>query len=163
VEIDEILAPAADRQSNPVHGLAASSPAVTAPGDIWELDHHSLHCNSPLEPESYEKILGADPVVAFVDPPLDGLSSEQRLTFVKAAGEQSYANRGLGGIAYWLTAWPHLGESLSALAPVFGTARDMAVWVKSCVRQGTLYQSRHDHVVVYVKGAGAPQRQAILA
>src|SRR5262249_44951734 len=75
VEIDEILAPAPEPRSNALHELAAPSPAVTAPGDIWELDHHTLHCSSPLEPESYEKILAVDPVVAFVDPSLDGLSS----------------------------------------------------------------------------------------
>ena len=163
VEIDEILTPAPERRSGTASELAGASPVVTAPGDIWELDHHILHCNSPLESGSYEKILGADPVVAFVDPPFDELSSEQRLTLVKAAGEQIHSNLALGGVVYWFMAWPHLGGTLSALEPVFGAPREMAVWVKSGVREGTLYQSRHEHVAVYVKGLGVPQRQAVFA
>jgi hypothetical protein len=165
VEIDEILAPAPvpDRRSGTANELAGVSPVVTAPGDLWELDGHFLHCNSPLEPGSYEKILGSDPVVAFVDPPLDGLSSEQRRTLVKAVGEQIRANLAPGGIAYWFMACPYLGESLAALEPVFGNPRDMAVWVKPSVQDGALYQSQLEHVAVYVNGAGAPQRQAVFA
>jgi hypothetical protein len=163
VEIDAILAPAPDRRSDPGDGFAAPSPLVTAPGDVWELDDHLLSCSSPLDPGSYEKILGADPVVAFVDPPLGGLSSEQHLTLVTSAGEQIRSNLALGGIVYWFMAWPYLGESLAALKPAFGSPRDMAVWVKSGVQEGTLYQSQHEHVAVYVNGAVVPQRQAVFA
>ncbi len=162
-EIDEILAPVPERQSDAAPELEAPSCVVTAPGDVWELDHHVLSCGNPLDPGSYENILPVYPVVAFVDLPLGEVSSEQRLTLVTSTGEQIRANLGAGGIAYWFMEWPYLAESLAALEPVFGSPSDMVVWVTSSVEAGTLYQSQHEHVAVYVNGGIVPQRQAVLA
>lgn len=39
--------------------LALDGPAVSRPGDVWELGRHRLVCGDALRRESYEKLLAA--------------------------------------------------------------------------------------------------------
>lgn len=48
----------------------ASGPAVTQPGDLWQLGNHRLLCGNALEARSWERLMGDDVAALVVtDPP----------------------------------------------------------------------------------------------
>ena len=62
--------PATDDPADDLTGLRSEGPAISQPGDVWQLDRHRLVCADALRSDSYELLLGgelAQMVVA--DPP----------------------------------------------------------------------------------------------
>jgi ParB-like chromosome segregation protein Spo0J len=62
-EIDLLLdgkpPPATDDPADDVTGLRSEGPAISQPGDVWQLDRHRLVCADALRSDSYELLLGA--------------------------------------------------------------------------------------------------------
>ena len=73
-------------------------PAVTEPGDLWQLGDHRLYCGSALDPVAYATLLGSEQARAvFCDPPynvridgnVSGLGKTRHRDFAMASGEMS--------------------------------------------------------------------------
>jgi hypothetical protein len=133
--------------------FAVDGPAVSRPGDVWELGRHRLVCGDALRPETYERLLGGDLAQMVVtDPPynlrvahVSGRGKVRHREFKMASGEMSesaftgflekfirYAIRFSrdGAIHYLFMDWRHLPELLNAARPLYSARRHNAdtVW-----------------------------------
>jgi hypothetical protein len=73
-EIDLLLdgkpPPATDDPADDVTGLRSEGPAISQPGDVWQLDRHRLVCADALRSNSYELLLGSELAQMIIaDPP----------------------------------------------------------------------------------------------
>src|SRR5262249_14582063 len=60
---------AADPADDLTH-FGLDGPAVSRPGDVWELGRHRLVCGDALRPETYVRLLGGDTAqMVATDPP----------------------------------------------------------------------------------------------
>jgi len=73
-------------------------PAITQPGDVWQLGKHRLVCGDALEPETYKALMqGKKAHMVFTDPPYNvpvnghvgGLGKTKHREFAMASGEMS--------------------------------------------------------------------------
>src|SRR3954451_20395041 len=73
-----------------------SGPAVSRPGDIWQIGQHRLICADSTKAESYQALLGPERAqMVFTDPPYNvpiaghvgGLGAIQHREFAMASGE----------------------------------------------------------------------------
>jgi ParB-like nuclease domain len=78
--------------------LALQGPAVSQPGDLWELGPHRLLCGDARQPADYKRLLGGDKAQMVVtDPPYNvridghamGRGKIRHREFMQASGEMS--------------------------------------------------------------------------
>jgi DNA modification methylase len=178
-EIDVLigeLSPAAN-DNDPADELVAPAPgpAVSRPGDIWQIGPHRLICADSTKAESYQALLGEERAqMVFTDPPYNvpisghvgGLGAIQHREFAMASGEMSeseFTNFLLGvfrqlaaysvdgAIHFQCMDWRHVGEMLAA-GNAYSELKNICVWVKNNGGMGSLYRSQHEFVFVFKSG-----------
>lgn len=156
-----------------------SLPAISRPGDLWQLNEHRILCGSALEDESFATLMGADRARAvFTDPPYNvkidgnvcGKGSIQHREFAMAAGEMSsgeftdFLGKVVASLARYSTDgslhyicmdWRHIRELSEASRRVLGDPINLCVWVKDNGGMGSLYRSQHELVFVFKNGQAA--------
>ena len=157
----------------------SAGPAVTQPGDLWQLRKHRLLCASSLQEDSYKTLMaGRRAAVVFSDGPynvkIDGHVSGNGAThhreFAMASGEMSEAefvaflstslrllarHSAVGSVHFICMDWRHMKELLAAGGQVYDSLLNLCVWVKDNGGMGSLYRSRHELVFVYRNGKGS--------
>jgi DNA modification methylase len=175
-EIDFILADG-DEADDLANALPQTLdvPAVSRPGDLWQLEQHRLYCGSALESPSYQRLLANERAhMVFTDPPYNvpihghvgGRGGIKHREFAMASGEmtdaqfteflstflqrvESFAQD--GAICFVCMDWRHTEHLLKA-AQRF-TLKNICVWVKNNAGMGSLYRSQHEFIFVLKCGA----------
>lgn len=153
-------------------------PAVTKPGDVWQIGPHRLICSDATLAESYGRLLGSEKAqLVFSDPPYNvpidgnvcGLGKVKHREFAMASGEMSEAAfttflttvfRHLasassdGAIQFQCMDWRHVGEILAAGRAAYSELKALCVWAKTNGGMGSLYRSQHELVFVFKAGSG---------
>jgi DNA modification methylase len=151
----------------------AMGPAVSQPGDIWQLGAHRLICGDARDPKALAKLLGGDEVdLIFTDPPYNvavdghvgGLGKVKHREFAFASGEMSpaefttFLREALapaaarcreGAIAYICMDWRHMREMLAAGDAAFHELKNLCVWNKTNGGMGSFYRPKHELVFVW--------------
>ncbi len=154
----------------------STRPAVSRPGDLWQLGPHRLLCGDARDPEAYRRLLdGRTAQMAFTDPPYNvridghicGDGSVHHDEFVMASGEMDEAQftsflttvlRNLtahsqdGSIHYVCMDWRHIGELLAAGRAAYAELKNLCVWNKDNGGMGSFYRSKHELVFVFKNG-----------
>jgi DNA modification methylase len=177
-EIDLLLDDddAGDRDPADVVPEPAVGPAITQPGDIWQLGRHKLICGDALKPETYRQLMGDDRARSvFTDPPYNvkidghvcGSGKVKHREFAMATGEMDKAGftrflldalSGMaevsldGAIHFVCMDWRHMEELSAAGAEVYSALKNLVVWAKTNGGMGTFYRSRHELIFVYKVG-----------
>lgn len=159
--------------------LCLAGPAVTRPGDIWEMGPHRLICGDALEGDVYARLLGDERAgMVFTDPPynvpidghVSGLGKVVHREFAMASGEMSsdgftaflarcftniveYSTN--GSIHFICMDWRHMGEVLAAGLEPYSELKNLCVWAKTNGGMGSLYRSQHELVFVFKAGTGS--------
>lgn len=156
----------------------AAGPAVTRPGDVWQIGPHRLICGDSTQEETYQRLLGAGRAqMVFTDPPYNvpigghvcGLGSVQHREFAMASGEMSEGEftaflttvfRQLaafsidGAMHYQCMDWRHMRELLAAGQDAYAELKNLCIWSKTNGGMGSLYRSQHELVFVFKAGKG---------
>jgi len=175
-EIDLVLQDGAKEDKDDTPELAEPGPAITQPGDLWQLGKHRILCGSALEEISFSALMGDHRAhMIFVDPPynvvidgnVSGKGAVKHGDFKMASGEMDEAeftkflsdSLGLlarhsisGSVHFICMDWRHIGEMLSAGGNAYDTLLNLCVWVKDNGGQGSFYRSRHELVFVFRNG-----------
>ncbi len=177
-EIDLLLSDADADQADPADAVpeVAVGPAVTQPGDVWQIGRHRLICGDSTMSETYARLLAGERAqMIFTDPPynvkidghVSGLGATKHREFAMASGEMSEAEftRFLkdvfanlaghavdGAIHFVCMDWRHVGEVLAAATPVYSELKNICVWAKTNGGMGSLYRSQHELVFVLKSG-----------
>jgi DNA modification methylase len=154
----------------------STEPAVTSPGDLWQLGRHRLLCGDARSAEHVARLTGGAAVdLIFTDPPYNvpidgnvgGLGSIKHREFAFASGEMSSeqftefltttlgnaaASAKDGAIAYVCMDWWHMREVLDAGEAVFAELKNLCVWNKTNDGMGSFYRSKHELVFVFKVG-----------
>lgn len=157
--------------------VIADGPAITRPGQIWQLGPHRLLCGDSTLLQSCQAVMAgglADAV--FTDPPYNvAINGHVRTRpgsreFVMAAGEMSvdqftaFLTKALagiasvikdGGVAYICMDWRHLRELDAAREANALELINLCVWDKGTGGMGSFYRSQHELVFVTRKGKTA--------
>ncbi|WP_218037627.1 site-specific DNA-methyltransferase [Reyranella soli] len=178
IDLDRLEAPKPVKAAKPevVPELERDRPAVSAPGDLWQLGKHLLFCGNALEPASYQKLMSEDRAqMVFTDPPYNvgidghvcGLGSVRHQNFAMASGEMttsefteflgSFMAQAVqyslnGAIHYICMDWRHIGEVLNAAGELY-ELKNVCVWNKTNGGMGTFYRSKHEMVFVFKVGS----------
>ncbi|MEM6411972.1 MAG: ParB N-terminal domain-containing protein, partial [Pseudomonadota bacterium] len=174
-DIDQIIASIgfdSDEAEEPPIPERSSGPAITQPGDIWQIGAHRLICDDATKPEIYDRLLdGAKADLVFTDPPynvpidghVSGLGKQTHREFAMASGEMTEKEfeaflRSVfghlarvskdGAIHFVCMDWRHMGEVLSAGRETYTELKNLCVWAKSNGGMGSLYRSQHELVFV---------------
>lgn len=166
-----------DEADDSVTGPSADEPAVSVPGDVWQLGPHRIVCGSALESETYDALLqGGRAAMVFTDPPynvpiaghVSGKGAIQHAEFAMASGEMSreaftaFLSEALaamkrssvaGALLYACIDWRHLGELTAAGEGQGLELKNVCVWDKGCGGMGSLYRSQHELVFVFKAGS----------
>lgn len=156
-----------------------TGPAISALGDLWQLDQHRLFCGDALQDESYRQLMNGQAAhVVFTDPPYNvkvdghctGLGNVRHREFPMASGEMSEVqfteflstacrlaaqHSADGSLHYICMDWRHAGELLTAGSQAYHELKNICVWVKDNGGMGSLYRSQHELVFVYKNGTAA--------
>jgi DNA modification methylase len=184
-EIDLVLQEAAIQQDkDEVVEIDDRGPAVTQPGDVWQLGRHRVLCDNALHDTSYQALLCTRRAQAvFTDPPYNvaidgnvcGKGSIKHREFSMASGEMTeaefvaflttslrlLARYSIGGSVHYVCMdWRHMGDLLGAGREIYATLLNLCVWVKDNGGMGSFYRSRHELVFVFRNGKG-PHRNNI--
>ncbi|MGE3779179.1 MAG: site-specific DNA-methyltransferase [Pirellulaceae bacterium] len=177
-EIDLVIGEAADAASladqADLVDEAPPGPAVTRPGDVWNLGPHRLVCGDALSAASHEAALqGRKARLALTDPPynvpIDGFVSGggRHRDFAMAVGEMSTdqftgflataltrMRSGVvdGGLIYSFMDWRHVLELEIAARRADLTTLNVCVWDKGTGGMGSFYRSQHELCFVYKVG-----------
>jgi hypothetical protein len=176
-DADEAAGGSAGREDeSPTYG---AGPAVTVPGDLWELGPHRLLCADARHPAAYVELLGdAKAEFVFTDPPYNvpidghvcGLGRIRHANFAMGCGEMSEAeftgflesvfalmadNTVDGSIHQVCMDWRHMAEMLAAGTAVYQELKNLCVWNKSNAGMGTFYRSKHELVFVWKSGTAS--------
>ena len=154
----------------------AAGPAISRPGDIWQIGSHRLICGDSTQLETYQQLLGAARAqMVFTDPPYNvpiaghvgGLGSIQHREFAMASGEMSQAEFTAflqsvfgylaafsvdGAIHFQCMDWRHIPEILAAGTAAYADLKNICVWAKNNGGMGSLYRSQHEFVFVFKSG-----------
>lgn len=149
---------------------------VSQYGDLWQLGNHFLLCGDALNFDDYKTLMQGDLAqMAITDPPYNvpitghvcGSGKIKHKEFAMASGEMSsseftiFLTRAFshmsayaqdGAILYSFMDWRHAGEVQDAASSLFGSPRQLCVWVKDNGGMGTFYRSQHELVFVFKKG-----------
>jgi DNA modification methylase len=155
--------------------LAEETP-VSKPGDLFQLGVHRLYCGSALEKACYALLMeGHMARQCLTDPPYNvaidghvcGSGKKKHDEFKMASGEMSeseftaFLGKSFslveefsddGAIIMSFMDWRHQREILDAAEPIFGSIKQLCVWVKDNGGMGTFYRSQHELVYVFKKG-----------
>lgn len=153
-------------------------PAITQPGDIWQIGRHRLICGDATDPNAYAPLLdGAEAEMVFIDPPynvrvnghVSGLGKVRHHEFAMAAGEMTetaftaFLTTALenlaavsvdGAIHFVCMDWRHIGEALAAGRAAYTELKNLCIWNKTNGGMGSLYRSQHELVFVFKAGTG---------
>jgi DNA modification methylase len=153
-----------------------AGPAISRPGDVWQIGNHRLICGDSTKLDTYQQLLGDTRAhMVFTDPPYNvpiaghvgGLGSIQHSEFAMASGEMSEAEFTAflrtvfdhlatfsvdGAIHYQCMDWRHIPEILSAGTAVYTELKNICVWAKNNGGMGSLYRSQHEFVFVFKSG-----------
>ncbi len=179
-EIDALIDTASPDAAapDPADDLAgiASGPAVTRPGDLWQIDRHRLICGDALEGATYTALMGEEKAgMVFTDPPynvpidghVSGLGRVRHREFAMASGEMSseaftkflftvfghLAGASVdGSIHFHCMDWRHQQEILAAGNASYTELKNLCVWAKTNGGMGSLYRSAHELVFVFKSG-----------
>lgn len=177
-EIDVLIGDLdAEPDADPADAVPAiNGPAVTWPGDLWQIGPHRLICADATEDQSLVRLLGGERAqLVFTDPPynvkidghVSGLGSAKHREFAVASGEMSeaeftaflakiFANLTThavdGAIHFVCMDWRHVGEVLAAARGIYADLKNICVWAKSNGGMGSLYRSQHEFVFVFKSG-----------
>ncbi|WP_300039646.1 DNA methyltransferase, partial [uncultured Roseobacter sp.] len=179
-EVDMILDQHANKPDNADELPAPDSgPAVTQPGDLWQLGNHQLLCGDARSQTDVNRLVGGRQVdLIFTDPPYNvavdghvcGLGQHKHREFAFASGEMNVdqftrfltdtlqnaaAVARDGAIAFVCMDWRHMGEMLAAGQAAFTELKNLCVWNKTNAGMGTFYRSKHELVFVWKKGRAA--------
>ncbi len=180
-EVDLLLSPADEPpdKADPADTAIeiVDGPAITRPGDIWQIGRHRLICGDALEPATYDQLLAGEPAqMVFTDPPynvkidghVSGLGAARHREFAMASGEmttdaftdflaQVFTNLVEytvdGAIHFVCMDWRHQREVLDAARVSFSELKNLCVWAKTNGGMGSLYRSQHELVFVFKSGA----------
>ena len=167
VEIDHLLggdsSPDKPDPDDEVSAPITNEGPVTAVGDLWICGDHRLYCGNALESTSYRALLGGTPAnVVFSDPQHHGsalgrgprrievresatvsneLKSQELIDFLQTMSAHIAGNVVDGAVISVCMDWRHLDELSAATRQYFGKPKNMAVWVKSNGKQGSVYGS----------------------
>jgi DNA modification methylase len=154
----------------------AVGPAISRPGDVWQIGNHRLICGDSTRPEAYQQLLGDDRAqMVFTDPPYNvpisghvgGLGAIQHREFAMASGEMSQAEFTAflqsvfghlamfsvdGAIHFQCMDWRHVPEILAAGTAAYTDLKNICVWAKNNGGMGSLYRSQHEFVFVFKSG-----------
>lgn len=144
-EIDVIIEEAAGGQEHDDELPVPDGPAITRPGDLWQLGKHRILCGDSLKEQSFQALMGAKrATMVFSDPPYNvaidgnvcGKGSVRHREFQMASGEMSeveftaFLNRALCNLSRYSSAaslhflcmdWRHMKELLAAAGERFTT------------------------------------------
>lgn len=156
--------------------MVLDGPAVTQPGDLWQIGKHRLICGDATDHGVFELLLdGAVAQMVFTDLPFNvpinghvsGLGKIKHREFQMAVGEMSEeqftdflatvfqnlsAHSADGAIHYICIDWRHLEEIISAGRVVYTELKNLCVWAKTNGGMGSLYRSQHEPVFVFKAG-----------
>jgi DNA modification methylase len=175
VEVDRIIGDdAKPERDDPADIFDVPDPqaaAVTAAEDVWICDQHRLLCGDATQPESYANLMQREKAeIVVTDPPYNvpnaghvtkregvrefamaagEMSSDQFREFLSKCANNLRAHSAEGAVVYLCMDWRHLGELRSAADPVFGTPKNLIVWVKRNAGLGSFYRSQHELICVY--------------
>jgi hypothetical protein len=184
-EIDLIVQEAdASRDDEQLIETDQSGPAVTQPGDLWQLGKHRILCGNALHETSYQTLMGSRrahavccdlPYNVPIDGNVCGKGAIKHREFAMASGEMSEAefvsflttslrllarHSTSGSVHYLFTDWRHCYELLVAGRQVYDKLLNLCVWVKDNGGMGSYYRSRHELVFVFRNGKG-PHRNNV--
>jgi DNA modification methylase len=150
-------------------------PALTRPGDVWQLGRHRLLCGDARDRGSFDVLMGGERAdIVFTDPPYNvkisgnvtGLGKHRHREFAFASGEMSEseftaflattlgnvaAHMRDGAMAYVCQDWRHIGELLAAGRMAFTELKNLIVWNKTNGGMG-LYRSKHELIFLFKHG-----------
>ena len=171
---------ATDDPVDDLTGFTLDGPAVSQPGDSWELGRHRLVCGDALQSTSYAVLLRSELAQMLVtDPPFNvringhamgrgkvrhqefkmasGEMSEAAFTtFLEAFIRQAVAFSSDASIHYVFIDWRHLPELLAAARPLYTEWKNLLVWNKTNAGQGSFYRSKHELIGVFKNGIASP-------
>lgn len=154
-------------------------PAITQPGDLWQLGPHRVLCGTARSSEDYASLMQGDLAdVGFTDPPynvpitghVSGKGRVRHREFAEASGEMSEEaftafliqtlqlaarHSREGAVWYVFMDWRHLAEMRTAGLTAFGTWLNLCVWAKTNGGMGSPYRSQHGLVFVFRNGKAA--------
>src|SRR5205823_3532903 len=154
-------------------------PAITAPGDLWRLARHRIHCGNALDETAYRLLLdGSKAQAVFTDPPynvpvfghVSGKGRVRHREFPMASGEMDveqytlFLRRALehlvrhsenGSLHFICMDWRHQLELLLAADGTYSELKNLCIWVKNNAGMGSLYRSQHELVFVLKNGKRA--------
>ncbi|MFZ1988555.1 MAG: DNA methyltransferase [Alphaproteobacteria bacterium] len=169
------LEPGKPDKEDEVLVASRDKPAVTKPGDLWQIGEHRLLCGDSTRRESYERLMQDMRAQAiFTDPPynvpiaghVSGHGKVKHHDFTMASGEMTPAEftRFLsdifqrqvefsvaGSLHYICMDWRHMGEVLAAGAQ-YSELKNLCVWAKTNAGMGSLYRSQHELIFVFKNG-----------
>lgn len=174
-EIDLVIGEARKAEGLPVDPRMPdlTRPAITRPGDLWDLGPHRVLCGDARNPQDYETLLqGERAAMGFADPPYNvringhvcGKGQVHHREFAEASGEmtpeefQAFLTEtfhlcahhsGDNAIWYAMIDWRHIGEMLAAGLAALGPQINLCVWAKTNAGMGSLYRSQHELVFVF--------------
>lgn len=151
---------------------APGSPAVSEPGDVWELGDHLIYCGNIRDVDMVADLFGSSAIdLVLTDPPFNvpvkghvRVKAEKFEEFAEASGEMSeeefvnflstfivVANqhRKLGALYYAFMDWRHAHEMLEAIRDTGFELVNLCVWAKPNGGMGSFYRSRHELVFVF--------------
>ncbi len=175
-EIDVLISglDATSQKPDPADAVPeVTGPAITRPGDIWQIGPHRLICADASSPDTYARLLdGERAQLIFTDPPcnvkidghVSGLGKVRHRDFAMATGEMSaaefagflktvfanLADAAIDGAIHFIAMdWRHMAEVLEAGRDTYSELKNLCVWSKTNGRMGSLYRSQHELVFVF--------------
>lgn len=177
-EIDKLMVDFGEDRPNPADDtppLNRDSP-VSAPGDLFVLGRHRLMTGDARDEQAYARLMGGELAeMAFLDPPYNvpiaghvgGRGRIKHREFVCASGEMSAeeftsflrqtlglcARHSVDGAIHFICIdWRHAPDLFAAGAEIYDELKNLCVWVKGNVGQGSFYRSQHELVFVFKHG-----------
>lgn len=154
-----------------------AGPAITRPGDIWQIGPHRLICGDATDPDTYARLLAGEAAqMVFTDPPynvkidghVSGLGKVRHREFAMASGEMTEAEfagflklvfgnlvaaSADGAIHFVAMDWRHIGEVMTAANGIYAAFKNLCVWSKTNGGMGSLYRSQHELIFVFKAGS----------
>ncbi len=177
-EIDILISETQAETEEPevVPDVDRDKPAVTRPGDLWEIGSHRVLCGDATSAEDIARLLaGAQAQIVFTDPPYNvpvdghicGLGKVKHREFAMASGEMTrdqfteflemvfgnLARHSIDGAIHFVCMdWRHIAEVMAAADGVYTEFKNLCVWAKTNGGMGSLYRSQHELVFVFKAG-----------
>ena len=152
-------------------------PALTQPGDIWQLDDHRLICGDATDGKVFQSLMGDDRAqMIFADPPYNvpidghvcGLGKVHHKEFAMASGEmtsdeftaflgdsfKNLADYSIDGSIHFVCMdWRHIGEIMKAGGEHYHELKNLIVWNKDNGGMGAFYRSKHELIFAFKNGS----------